>query len=210
MNGTPPTAEDDAPNRRPRDTRLIHTLLASQGVTSYQERVPLMLIDFAYRYTRAVLSEASSLDAEGYATATEPQRGRGGGNKEEHGVSMTSLRMAVAARQAAQVQPDLAKADMLEMGQELNRVGLPRVEREFGVRLPEERFVLTGGSYGLLEEWEEDEEIDDEELMNVDEQMADQPAEEDDGEMLVDEDVEQDEFEEVMGIAKPDEAMKDV
>lgn len=123
---------------------------------------------------------------------------------------MTSLRMAVAARQAAQVQPDLAKADMLEMGQELNRVGLPRVEREFGVRLPEERFVLTGGSYGLLEEWEEDEEIDDEELMNVDEQMADQPAEEDDGEMLVDEDVEQDEFEEVMGIAKPDEAMKDV
>jgi len=36
-------------SRKPRDARIIHLILSSLGVTSYQERVPLMLMDFAYR-----------------------------------------------------------------------------------------------------------------------------------------------------------------
>lgn len=35
--------------RKPRDARIIHLILASMGVSAYQERVPLMLMDFAYR-----------------------------------------------------------------------------------------------------------------------------------------------------------------
>jgi transcription initiation factor TFIID subunit 9B len=192
------TADDDASNRRPRDVRLIHGLLASQGVTSYQERVPLMLIDFAYRYTRSVLADAASLDAEGYGPET---RGRGA-NKEE-GVSMTSLRLAVASRQAAQVQPKLGKADLQEMGLETNRIGLPRVDREFGVRLPDERFVLTGSEFFLKDEWMDEEEIDEElegDGEKQDEPMPDQEEEEDDGVGLVDEEMDDEQFEEVMGV----------
>jgi transcription initiation factor TFIID subunit 9B len=201
------TPDDDAPNRRPRDVRLIHSLLGSQGVTSYQERVPLMLIDFAYRYTRSVLADAASLDAEGYGPET---RGRGA-NKEE-GVTMTSLRLAVASRQAAQVQPKLGKADLQEMGLETNRIGLPRVEREFGVRLPDERFVLTGNEFLLKDEWmeeEEDDEIEGEdETEKPDEAMPDQPEDEDDGIGLDDEEMDDDQFEEVMGVQQ-DKKMTD-
>lgn len=38
-----------AGTRKPRDARIIHLILASMGVSAYQERVPLMLMDFAYR-----------------------------------------------------------------------------------------------------------------------------------------------------------------
>jgi transcription initiation factor TFIID subunit 9B len=166
-----------------------------------------MLIDFAYRYTRSVLADAASLDAEGYGPET---RGRGA-NKEE-GVTMTSLRLAVASRQAAQVQPKLGKADLQEMGLETNRIGLPRVEREFGVRLPDERFVLTGNEFLLKDEWmeeDEDEEIEGEdETEKPDEAMPDQPEDEDDGIGLDDEEMDDEQFEEVMGVQQ-DKKMTD-
>jgi len=48
---------------------------------------------------------------------------------------------------------------MLEQAQARNRVALPRVlQNEWGVRLPSERFVLTGVPWGLKGEWVEDEE----------------------------------------------------
>jgi transcription initiation factor TFIID subunit 9B len=204
-NGTTPT-DDDTPSRRPRDARLIHALLSSQGVTSYQERVPLMLIDFAYRYTRSVLADAQVLDREGYT----PETTRGRGNKDEEGVSGTSLRLAVASRAAGQLQPGLGKQDLLEMGQETNRIGLPRVERDFGVRLPEERFLLTGNGFSLQEEWMEEEEINEEgpEGEKSDETMLDQPGDEDEGGVLLGDEMEEDEFEEVMGI-RQDNKMSD-
>ena len=50
---------DTSMNRdTPRDVRLLHLLLASQAIHQYEERVPLQLMDFAYRYTRGVLKDA--------------------------------------------------------------------------------------------------------------------------------------------------------
>ena len=46
---------DNGQSKRPRDARLIHLILANYGVSAYQERVPLQLIDFAYRYTSSTL-----------------------------------------------------------------------------------------------------------------------------------------------------------
>ena len=42
----------------PRDVRLLHLLLASQAIHQYEERVPLQLMDFAYRYTKGILKDA--------------------------------------------------------------------------------------------------------------------------------------------------------
>lgn len=42
---------DNGQSKRPRDARLIHLVLANYGVNAYHERVPLQLMDFAYRYT---------------------------------------------------------------------------------------------------------------------------------------------------------------
>ena len=46
---------DNGQSKRPRDARLIHLVLANYGVNAYQERVPLQLMDFAYRYTSSIL-----------------------------------------------------------------------------------------------------------------------------------------------------------
>jgi transcription initiation factor TFIID subunit 9B len=186
-------------NPKPRDARLIHALLASQGVTAYQERVPLMLIDFAYRYTRGILSDAANLAAEGYGN-TAPTSGRGANAKDED-ISMTSLRLAVAARQITQFQPTVHKHDLLEMANETNKVGLPRVDREFGLRLPSERHLFTGSSYQLQEDWEDD--ISTEEVAQPDAQ-ADTVMQDDEGGLLNDDDMDEDEdeFKEVMGVSQ--------
>ena len=46
---------DNGESKRPRDARLMHLVLANYGVAAYQERVPLQLMDFAYRYTSLTL-----------------------------------------------------------------------------------------------------------------------------------------------------------
>ena len=57
MNPSFPTNSpvDNGQSKRPRDARLIHLVLANYGVNAYQERVPLQLMDFAYRYTSSTL-----------------------------------------------------------------------------------------------------------------------------------------------------------
>jgi transcription initiation factor TFIID subunit 9B len=192
--------------KRPRDAHLIHTLLATQGVTSYQERVPLMLIDFAYRYTRSILSDAATLSAEGYggsasAGGTEEQRrGRGAANSDD--VTMTAARLAASARQIGQLPAHMSKADLIDLAGDTNRIGLPQVRREFGVRLPGDKFLLTGGAFRLQDEWEEDEDegLGEDEGGGVGEPEDTVMADEDDADGgLLDEDMEEDEFEEVMG-----------
>jgi transcription initiation factor TFIID subunit 9B len=119
--------------------------------------------------------------------------------------------LAVESRKVAQFQPLLAKADLLEMAQETNRIGLPRAERDFGLRLPNEKYLLTGTGFSLQEEWDEEESMEDEEEEingDKDEVMMDD-GEEGEGGVLDNEEMEQDEFEEVMGVNQ-DKQMTDV
>ncbi|KAK8187528.1 transcription initiation factor TAFII31, partial [Phyllosticta capitalensis] len=120
---------DSGLSKRPKDARLLHMVLAHQGVSAYQERVPLQLLDFAYRYTAGVLSDAH-----------------------EGSVSFGAVRSAIASRLNYQFNPTLPKDFLQELAAEKNRVGLPRPEREYGVRLPPERYCFTGAGWNLKEE----------------------------------------------------------
>lgn len=154
--------EDDGLSKRPRDARLIHTVLQNLGVQNYQERVPLQLLDFAYRYTSSVLSDSLRLSAEGYtATATE-KRKAAAANDDGSNISVTALRQAIASRQGYAFEAALPKEFMLEQAGERNRVQLPKVERGYGVQLPEEKYCLTGVGWGMREEWDSEEEIEEE------------------------------------------------
>lgn len=158
---------------RPRDARTLHAVLASLGLTAYQERVPLQLLDFAYRYTSGILSDAQHLSLEGYVGAgTSGATGTtGGGGKKgnaaagaEGEISLASLRLATASRNAYQFTSNgaLPKETLLEIAGERNRVRLPEVDKEvfFGVRLPHERYVQTGVNWGIPEEWDSEVEVD--------------------------------------------------
>ena len=151
--------QDDGLSKRPRDARLIHTVLANLGVQNYQERVPLQLLDFAYRYTSSVLSDSLRLSAEGY-TAQASEKRKAVAGDDGSNITVTALRQAIASRQGYAFEPALPKEFMLEQAGERNRVALPKVERGYGVQLPDEKYCLTGVGWGLKEEWdsEEDEE----------------------------------------------------
>lgn len=180
---------DTGKSRRPRDARLIHMLLASLGVTAYQERVPLQLLDFAYRYTSSTLQDAVHLTMEGYAgnpTGAGEVNVSGGGGRggvELNTVTLQALRLSIASRLHYQFQPGLPKEFLMDVAAERNRIALPGVSRGFdpatgaanraqnafsnismgGMRLPPERFCLTGVGWNLKDEWESEGEEDMEE-----------------------------------------------
>jgi len=130
------------------------------GVHAYTERVPLQLLDFAYRYTSSILSDAISYEPPLPTTSGSKKRGANADGSGEDAVSLNALRTAVGARAAGAFNTSLGKEFMSEVAQERNRIALPRVEREFGIRLPPERYCFTGVGWGVKGAWEE--EVDDE------------------------------------------------
>lgn len=180
-------------------------LLASLGVTAYQDRVPLQLLDFAYRYTSNVLQDAVHLATEGYAGAVGDGSGAGAGSgkgasssAEVNSVSLPALRLSIAARLHYQFQAGLPKEFLMDVASERNRIALPGVSRGFdpaaapgangaaagaanqsvmmaGMRLPPERFCLTGTGWNLKDEWDsegEEEEEEEEDMPDAPQQLV--------------------------------------
>ncbi|ETS81932.1 hypothetical protein PFICI_06934 [Pestalotiopsis fici W106-1] len=167
---------------RPRDARTIELLLTSQGVTSYDQRVPLLLLDFAYRHTSSILSDALHLASDPYTTQAGAKPSGASGvvpsapSNTDASVSANAINIAIASRQAFSFRGGsgagggggggASKDWLLELAKERNKVQLPRVmAHEWGVRLPNERFVLSGMPWGLRDTWAEgsDDDDDDEE-----------------------------------------------
>ncbi|KAM0467004.1 hypothetical protein ACHAPV_000516 [Trichoderma viride] len=163
----PSTHQQPSSAPRPRDSRLVELLLTSQGVTSYEQRVPLLLLDFAYRHTSSVLNDALHLTGDPYITqaGSKPSGAIGGAMAAPSGdasVSANAVKVAIAARLGYQFRGGssgggISKEYMQELARERNRVALPKiVPNEWGVRLPSERFVLSGTGWGLKDIWGEE------------------------------------------------------
>ncbi|KAI1759453.1 TFIID-31kDa-domain-containing protein [Hypoxylon sp. FL1150] len=176
---------------RPRDSRTIELLLTSQGVTSYDQRVPLLLLDFAYRHTSSVLSDALHLSTDPYVThAGSKPSGSSGAvpsapSAQDATVSTSAVNLAIASRQSFQFRGGAgghnggggaSKEWLQELARERNRTALPRIlANEWGVRLPNERFVLSGQAWSLKETWDgdggdgddDDEYSDEEEMIDI-------------------------------------------
>ncbi|OTA02917.1 hypothetical protein A9Z42_0033290 [Trichoderma parareesei] len=159
---------------KPRDARLVELLLTSQGVTAYEQRVPLLLLDFAYRHTSSVLSDALHLSGDPYISqaGSKPSASGAGATAPPSGdasVSANAVKVAIAARLGYQFRGGssgggISKEYMQELARERNKVALPKiVPNEWGVRLPSERFVLSGTSWGLKDMWDEEDMDDDDE-----------------------------------------------
>ncbi|KAK0753883.1 transcription initiation factor IID, 31kD subunit-domain-containing protein [Schizothecium vesticola] len=146
---------------RPRDARTIELLLTAQGVTAYEQRVPLLLLDFAYRHTSAVLTDALHLAADPYTShaGARPSAASGAApvNVGDAHIGAGAIQLAIASRLAYQFRGaggGISKDWMLEQARERNKVALPRVApSEWGARLPGERFVLNGSGWGLRDVW---------------------------------------------------------
>lgn len=120
---------------------------------------------------------------EGYAGVptgpgeTSVSTGSGRGAVELNTITLQALRLSIASRLHYQFQPGLPKEFLIDVAAERNRIALPGVARggettaksSFsnvsmgGMRLPPERFCLTGTGWNLKEEWESEGEEDVEE-----------------------------------------------
>jgi transcription initiation factor TFIID subunit 9B len=134
-------------------------LLTSLGVTAYQERVPLQLLDFAYRHSSSILSDALHLSSDAYVSQQTRAKDAppGGSNATDGQVTVNAVHLAIQSRLQYQFSggSGLSKEFLLETAQNRNKVALPRVlQNEWGVRLPSERFVLTGVPWALKSELE--------------------------------------------------------
>ncbi|MCJ1350021.1 MAG: Transcription initiation factor TFIID subunit 9 [Icmadophila ericetorum] len=179
------SSTDNGLSKRPRDARLVHMILANLGVTAYQERVPLQLMDFAYRYTSSTLQDALHLTSETYGTSAPGGGGKSNAANDLSPIALASLRLSIASRTHYQFNPNLPKDFYHDLAQERNRVTLPPVGKESGIRLPPEQYCLTGVGWGLREEWDSE----GEEAAEVEDTM-DIRREEGEGEDEVDETME--------------------
>ncbi|CAK7565889.1 MAG: Transcription initiation factor TFIID subunit 9 [Sporothrix epigloea] len=182
------------PAPKPRDVRTMELLLTAQGVTAYEARIPQLLLDFAYRHTSSVLSDAIHLSADPYTShaGSKPSASSGAAAMAPAGtdasVSANAVQLAIASRLAFQFRGGAGGASagggaskewLLELARERNKVALPRVGAiEWGARLPSERFVLSGVSWGLRDAWapgaaaaEHDDDYGDDELETMESAM---------------------------------------
>jgi len=218
--GASTSVDDPGVSARPRDARTLHLVLAAMGVTAYQERVPLQLLDFAYRYTNSILGDALHLVSEGYLSgAGVPEKaGKHAATQDAQQVPLAAVRLATSSRLGYQFSGALPKETLLELAAERNRIRLPAVDKEmhFGVRLPHERFCLTGTSWEIPDEWDGEEGINEPdgegELKQGLEHMDGQNGvhdEKEDEDMVDGAEDEEDAFDAVFGRTEADSDMKD-
>ena len=168
----PSSLSDSGLSKRPRDARLLHMVLASYGVTAYQERVPLQLMDFAYRYTSSTLSDALHFSSEGYGhTGSGSGVGKGTASNTLSDITAPALRLSIHSRTHYQYNPVLPTAAYTEIAQERNRVALPPLRKEMGMMLPPEQYCLTGTGLHMEEEEAEEETVNDDTTMKDDEDI---------------------------------------
>jgi len=108
-------------------------------------------MDMAYRYTTSILQDAllyNDITSNNTSASSNPS------------ITLSDLRMAIASRVNHQFVTAPPKEFMLDIAQERNKIALPVVKRDWGVRLPPEQYCLTGVNWELLAEDEVEDEDD--------------------------------------------------
>ncbi|EGV61458.1 Transcription initiation factor TFIID subunit 9 [Yamadazyma tenuis] len=137
----------------PRDVRLLHLIFATQGIQNYEDHVPIQLMDFAHRYTKAVLKDALT-----YNDHAKPVNVNTNLNANTNTtVNTDDIRLAIAARTNYQFKPTPPKELLLELAHERNSKPLPQVSPRWGLNLPPEKNCLTARNWDDLDEEDEDE-----------------------------------------------------
>lgn len=151
----PPTEH----TRSPQDKTAVHMLLENAGITRYHERVPLQLMDFAYRHTLATLNDARSLISASYDTSHKRPQAMRRAAMTATPYDLTSvpypiLQLSIRLRTDTQFNTALPKDFQEELADEVNATPLPAVTDSWGLGLPQDQHCLLGVGWRLREEKE--------------------------------------------------------
>ncbi len=127
-------------------------------------------------------------------------------------INMSAVNLAIQSRLQYQLgSGGMSKEFLLETAEARNKIRLPPVgQTEWGVRLPSEKFVLTGVPWGIKDQWAKEDE--DDEMVNSNQKDKDGSGDvkmEDEEETGFGEDEEGGTFEDMFGADGEDEEMAD-
>ncbi|KAI7830970.1 transcription initiation factor TAFII31 [Kickxella alabastrina] len=108
------------PDETPRDYKIMALLLQSHGIEDCDPSVINQLLEFSHRYTVDVLQDA--LD----------------------------VRLAIQGRVNYSFTSPPEKEFLLELADERNKHPLPLIPEKYGVRLPPEKYTLTGVNFHIV------------------------------------------------------------
>lgn len=118
----------------PNSVKVMEILLQSMGVGKFNPRVPVQLLDFIYRYSTEILQEAQL-----YAEHANSKQLR-----------VEDLQLAVEAKSLHQFTYPPDREAMEEIAGSVNSIPLPSMSEKHGLRLPPERYALTGTNFQVL------------------------------------------------------------
>ena len=136
---------------------ILHTVRCSQSK-------PPLLLYISVQWTIAIfvvlLTNAEYLESVGYTTAVLQDAliyadvgnaGNATGMNPPSTITADDLRMSIASRVNHQFNTSLPKEFLLDIAQDRNKIALPPVDKGYGIRLPPEKYCLTGVNWELVD-----------------------------------------------------------
>lgn len=136
----------------------VRSSTSALGLAFGRYELNLYILTFGVGYTSAVLQDALIYADVGNSS-------NAAGINPPSTINAEDLRMSIASRVNHQFNTSLPKEFLLDIAQERNKIALPPVDKGYGIRLPPEKYCLTGVNWELVdgdEFWTYDDEDEDE------------------------------------------------
>ncbi|XP_031552788.1 transcription initiation factor TFIID subunit 9B-like [Actinia tenebrosa] len=115
----------------PKDALVMGAILREMGISDYEPRVVNQMLEFTYRYVTMVLD-----DAKAYSSHA--------GKKD---IDTDDVQLAIQSRLDHSYTSPPPRDFLIEIARQKNRIPLPQFQPKSGLRLPPDRYCLTGKNY---------------------------------------------------------------
>ncbi|KAI8871911.1 transcription factor TAFII-31, partial [Ramicandelaber brevisporus] len=143
----------------PRDAVAVTMILRSLGIEECEPRVVPQLIEFVHKYTADVLQDAqvyadhaASARAASSSTSSSSTSNTGAGAQSASsaaaGITKDDVQLAIQSRlNFAHLDSSGPMAAIKQFADERNKMPLPELREAYGVRLPLDKYTLTGTNF---------------------------------------------------------------
>jgi len=115
----------------PKDALVMAAILKEMGVNEYEPRIINQMVEFAYRYVTDIVS-----DARVYMTHANRKT-----------ISIDDIKLSVSQKLDHSFTSPPPREFLLDIARTKNSQPLPLIQDRCGLRLPPERYCLTGNNY---------------------------------------------------------------
>jgi len=118
----------------PKEAQAVAAILKEMNITDYEPGVTTQILEFVYRYVTGILDDARSLAS--YAKKTKS-------------VEMDDVKLAIQMHVEKSFTTPPPRELLLDIARQRNAVPLPSIKAQCGLRLPPDRYCISGTNYRL-------------------------------------------------------------